>query len=70
MNVTAMVKTWFSDLKRATAVRHYELTRISDKTLLAKARTLVVCFDLEKERPIRVPQHFLKDFDSNMSKSD
>jgi acyl-CoA thioester hydrolase len=62
------IMTWFSDLKRATAVRHYQLTRVSDGTLLAKARALIVCFDLKKQRPIRIPQHFLNDFLPNMSK--
>lgn len=61
------VKTWFSDLKRASAIRHYQLQRISDARLLAKARALVVCFNLEKQRIVRVPQHFVQDFITNMS---
>jgi len=64
------IKTWFSDAKRSTAIRHYQLKRVSDGALLAKAYALVVCFDLENQRLIRVPQDFLKDFESNMSKYD
>lgn len=63
------VKTWFSDVKRSTAIRYYHLQRVSDGALLAKAQGLVVCFDLENQRLIRVPPHFLKDFASNMSQS-
>ena len=63
------IKTWFSDLKRATALRHYQLNRVSDGRVLAKARALMVCFDLEKQRLIRVPQHFIEDFRFNMSQS-
>jgi acyl-CoA thioester hydrolase len=61
------IACWFSDLKRATAIRHYTLNRVQDGALLARAQALWVCFDLERQRPMRVPQHFLDDFQPNMS---
>jgi len=59
--------TWLSDVKRATAVRHYTVTRVSDGALLARARTLWVWVDLETGRPIRVPGAFLADFAPNIA---
>jgi acyl-CoA thioester hydrolase len=39
--------TWISDVKRATVVRHYTVTRVSDGGLLARARTLWAWVDLK-----------------------
>lgn len=63
------ISTWVSDVKRATAIRHYDLLRASDKERLARAYAQIVCFDLEKERPMRVPQHFLDAFSANIVSS-
>lgn len=60
------ISTWVSDVKRATALRHYDLLRVSDKERLARAYAHIVCFDLEKQRPMRVPQHFLDAFSANI----
>ncbi len=59
--------TWISDVKRATAVRHYTISRDSDSTLLARAHVLWVWVDLATGRPIRIPQDFLADFASNIN---
>lgn len=61
-----VISTWVSDVKRATALRHYDLVRASDNERLARAYGMVVCFDLEKQRPMRVPQHFLDAFSANI----
>jgi acyl-CoA thioester hydrolase len=58
--------TWISDVKRATVVRHYTVTRVDDGALLARARTLWVWVDLKTERPIRIPSAFLADFAPNI----
>jgi acyl-CoA thioester hydrolase len=58
--------TWVSDAKRATAVRHYTIRRISDDELLARAHVLWVWIDLASGRPIRIPGNFLADFGPNM----
>jgi acyl-CoA thioester hydrolase len=59
--------TWISDAKRATAVRHYRVTRVRDGALLARARTLWVWVDLKTGRPIRIPDAFLSDFTPNIA---
>ena len=58
--------TWLSDVKRATVVRHYTVTRVSDGALLARARTLWVWVDVKTGRPIRIPGAFLADFAPNI----
>ncbi len=58
--------TWVSDVKRATAVRHYTVTRVSDGALLARARTLLVWVNTETEQPIHIPDAFLADFGPNI----
>jgi acyl-CoA thioester hydrolase len=59
--------TWISDVKRATVVRHYTVTRVSDGALLARARTLWVWVDLKTGCPIRIPSAFLADFAPNIA---
>jgi acyl-CoA thioester hydrolase len=59
--------TWLSDVKRASVVRHYTVTRVSDGALLARARTLWVWVDLKTGRPIRIPDAFLTDFAPNVA---
>ena len=58
--------TWVSDVKRATAVRHYTVTRVSDGALLARARTLLAWVNTETEQPIHIPNAFLADFGPNI----
>ena len=60
------IATWVSDAKRATAVRHYTIRRISDDELLARAHVLWVWIDLASGRPIRIPEGFLADFEPNI----
>jgi acyl-CoA thioester hydrolase len=57
--------TWVSDVKRASAVRHYTITR--DSTLLAQARTRWVWADAKTGRPVRIPDAFLADFTPNIT---
>jgi acyl-CoA thioester hydrolase len=60
------VVTWVSDVKRATAVRHYTITRLSDGERLARAFALWVWVDLKTRRPMRVPADFMADFRANI----
>lgn len=53
--------------KRATATRHYSITRAEDGALLARGRGTLVCLDLQTMRPIRFPQALVDDFRENMS---
>jgi acyl-CoA thioester hydrolase len=59
------ISTWYSDAQRSTALRHYIISRAKDGDLLVRARTLWVWVDLETGRPIRIPEHFLKEFADN-----
>lgn len=59
--------TWISDVRRATAVRHYTVKRVSDGTLLARAHVTWVWVNLENGRPIRIPPDFLACFGPNIS---
>jgi acyl-CoA thioester hydrolase len=59
--------TYISDVKRATAVRHYTVKRVADDALLARARVLWAWIDLETGRPRRIPPEFMADFGSNIS---
>lgn len=62
------IATWISDVKRATAVRHYTITRTADQELLARAHVLWVWVSLESGRPMRIPAHFLDDFSANIAR--
>lgn len=63
------VACWLSDGKRASVIRHYTLTRVGDGELLARGRGLWVCFDLHRQRPMRIPQAMIDDFRTNISPS-
>ena len=60
------LSTWVSDVKRATAVRHYTIHRVTDGVLLARAHGLWVWVDLASGRPQRVPADFLAAFAGNI----
>ncbi len=61
------IQTWLFDIRRTAATRHYQITRVSDGTLLAQARTLWVGVSLETGRPLRVPEQFVSDFGPNIA---
>lgn len=60
------VMTWISDVKRATAVRHYTIRRAADGELLSRAWALWVWVDVNSGRPRRIPANFVADFASNI----
>lgn len=61
------IKTWASGVRRSTAVRHYTIHRASDQTLLCQANMTGVWVDLASGQPMRIPDQFLRDFESNIS---
>ncbi len=63
------VSTWVSDVKRITAVRHNTVHRVRDNKLLARAHVLWVWVELATGRPVRIPDHFIKDFAPNVAKN-
>ena len=64
------VTTFIADVKRATAVRHNSIRRLSDGALLARAYALWVCVDLASGRPRRIPDGFMADFADNIAGED
>lgn len=60
------IATWISDVKRATAIRHYTARRAIDQALLAQARAFWVWVDFDSGRIIRIPPNFIADFAPNI----
>ncbi len=61
------VATFVSDVRRATAVRHYTIRRTADDTLLARAHVLWVFVDLATGQPRRIPAPFMEAFRPNVA---
>jgi acyl-CoA thioester hydrolase len=66
LNDELEVATWVSDVKRATAIRHYTITRAGDETLIARVHTLYVWVDITTGQPLRISPQFLADFAPNI----
>ena len=64
------IATWVSEMKRASAVRHYTITRVADQTLTAKSHSLYAWVDVHNGRPVRILPEFLDDFRPNIAASD
>ena len=60
------IATWVSNVKRASATRHYSIRRVGDGALLTRVDTLGVWVNLTSGRPIRIPTDFLADFTPNL----
>lgn len=60
------IYTWASEIRRATAIRHYTIHRADDQATLARAYTYAIWVDIENGRPIRIPENFLADFTPNI----
>ena len=54
------------DVRRASAIRHYRITRVRDGALVARIRSLYAWVDLSAGRPVRIPPDFLADFGPNI----
>lgn len=63
------VVAWLSAVKRATAMRHFTVTRVGDGALLARINVLGVCADIATGAPRRIPQAMLDDFAPNIADS-
>lgn len=60
------ISTWLSHMRRASAIRHYAMRRVSDNKLIARVRTLGAWVDLKTGRPTRIPQGFIEAVAFNM----
>lgn len=61
------ITTYLSDLRRASATRHYLITRANDSELIAQARTLWVFVNLTTGGIMRLSAIFLDDFTSHIA---
>jgi len=61
------IASWLSEVRRATAIRHYTLRRVSDGSLLAQLHAFAVGIDLSAGQPIRIPPRFIANFAANIS---
>jgi acyl-CoA thioester hydrolase len=61
------VASYVCEVKRASALRYYSITRVSDGALLAQVNSLGVWVDLNTGRPARFPDQFLADFAANVA---
>lgn len=59
------VESWASDLRRASAIRHYLFSTRSEP--VARFRSRYVWADVDTMRPIRIPDDFLADFRANFA---
>jgi acyl-CoA thioester hydrolase len=50
--------TWVSDVRRASSVRHYTISRVADGELLTRIRSLWFCVGLADHKPMRFPSAF------------
>ncbi|MFI4874951.1 MAG: acyl-CoA thioesterase [Blastopirellula sp. JB062] len=57
-----VVRTWLSDYFTASVLRQYEIYRVCDKRILAKAETKWVLIDMVKRTPRRIPEEILSAF--------
>ena len=62
------ISTWTSDIRRATAIRHYTIERPADGALIARVNAFSAWVDLATGRPMRIPERFLADFETNIVK--
>ena len=61
------IKTWLFNVRRSSAIRHYDLIRVRDGVLLARAQTQWAAVNLETGKPMRVPDSFVTDFEPNIA---
>lgn len=62
-----VISTYLSDLRRASATRHYLITRADDGGLIAQARALWIFVNLNTAGIMRLPAVFLDDFRSHVA---
>lgn len=61
------VTAWLSEVKRASGLRHFTMTRVSDGALLARITIVGVCANIQTGMPMRWPQEMLDDFAPNIA---
>ncbi|MHB9080139.1 MAG: acyl-CoA thioesterase, partial [Pirellulaceae bacterium] len=57
-----VVHTWVADMQRVSSLRRYEILRVADNTVVARAETRWVFVDLQSRKPTRIPPEVQADF--------
>lgn len=61
------ISTWISNIRRSTAIRHYQVRAASSGEVLASVQALGVWVNLDTGQPIRFSERFIKDFTGNIA---
>jgi acyl-CoA thioester hydrolase len=61
------LRTWLSDARRSSIVRHCTIKRLSDGAPVLQARTVLVFLSLESGRPASIPDAFLADLGQHIA---
>lgn len=61
------ITTWISNVRAATVMRHFTLTRPADGALIARAHTRWVWVDITTGHAMRIPTGLVDDFATNIS---
>jgi acyl-CoA thioester hydrolase len=64
------VTTWVSDLRRVRSQREYDVRRVSDGQRVLRARHDWVYMDMSTDRPRRVPENAVENFDPSGDQPD
>jgi acyl-CoA thioester hydrolase len=60
------IATWISEVRAASVLRHFALTRPADGALIARAHTRWVWVDITTGHAMRIPTGFMDDFAANI----
>jgi len=61
------ISSWVSDVRRVSAIRHYQIRRMNDNAEIARIHTLGVWVNIANGMPVRIPENMLRDFADNIS---
>ncbi len=61
------ISTWITEVRQASADRHYTITRVSDDAVIVRAHVAWVWIDLKTGSPLRIPPEFIESFRPNLA---
>ncbi len=62
------IMTWLFNVRRSSAIRHYDFIRVRDGKRLTQAQTQWAAINLETNKPLRVPAEFIADLGPNIAR--
>jgi acyl-CoA thioester hydrolase len=57
-----VVRTWVATMKKVTSLRRYQIHRVGDDVLLARAETNWAFINFATGQPVRIPPEIADDF--------